>query len=199
MAREKHLKNVLLAIRNVNQLIVHESDPQRLIEGACEALTETLGYHNAWIALTDREGRITATASSGFGGQFDPVMSLLERGEFTRCMGEALERDSVVVRTDPVSECPDCPLSHAHGDRAGLAHRVANDGRVYGLLAASVPREYAQDHEEHAYLREVACDLGYALHKIEITQHLYQANHVLSQSRRWPLSGATSRAGPSGS
>ncbi|MEE9308793.1 MAG: PAS domain S-box protein [Spirochaetia bacterium] len=40
--REAHLKQVLLAIRNVNQLITTETDPKRLIERACENLTETL-------------------------------------------------------------------------------------------------------------------------------------------------------------
>jgi hypothetical protein len=46
-AREAHINQMLRAIRNVNQLIVHEIDPKRLIDRACATLTETLGYYNA--------------------------------------------------------------------------------------------------------------------------------------------------------
>ena len=60
-ARETHIKRVLLAIRNVNQLIVRESDRQRLISLACSNLTETLGYHNAWIALLDESQAVIMT------------------------------------------------------------------------------------------------------------------------------------------
>jgi uncharacterized coiled-coil protein SlyX len=63
--REDHIRQVLLAIRDVNQLIVHEDDPLRLIEGTCTTLAEARGYPAAWIALLDRaSGRATALPRS---------------------------------------------------------------------------------------------------------------------------------------
>lgn len=53
--RLEHLNRSLKAIRNVNQLIVAEDDPLRLIERGCVSLTETMGYHNAWSALPGGE------------------------------------------------------------------------------------------------------------------------------------------------
>jgi len=53
-----HLNLVLKAIRNVNQLIVREKDPETLIRRSCEVLTETRGYFSAWIALYDESGSI---------------------------------------------------------------------------------------------------------------------------------------------
>jgi len=65
--RTQHLNRVLRGIRNVNQLITTENDPKRLIERACINLTETLGYNNAWIALTEnKSGAVKMTASAGF-------------------------------------------------------------------------------------------------------------------------------------
>ena len=65
--RMRHLNLVLRAIRSVNQLITREKDRDRLLKGACSTLTETRGYHNAWIALFDDNGRLLDWAESGLG------------------------------------------------------------------------------------------------------------------------------------
>jgi len=51
--REKHLNKVLRAVRNVNHLIVHEKDRQRMLQKACMILVENLFFSHAWIVLTD--------------------------------------------------------------------------------------------------------------------------------------------------
>ena len=53
--RAEHLRNILLAIRNVHQLITRETDPKALVKKACSELTDTRGYFNAWIALMDEK------------------------------------------------------------------------------------------------------------------------------------------------
>jgi len=63
--RLEHLNAVLRAIRNINQLITHETDRGRLLQGACNSLVETRGYNNAWIALRDETGKLVSmTAAS---------------------------------------------------------------------------------------------------------------------------------------
>ena len=44
-ARIEHLNLVLRAIRNVNQLVAREKNPDKLLKGACNLLIETRGYH----------------------------------------------------------------------------------------------------------------------------------------------------------
>jgi DNA-binding response OmpR family regulator len=65
--RIAHLNAVLHAIRKINQLIIREKDRDRLLQGACDNLIETRGYHNAWIALLDESGGSVATAEAGLG------------------------------------------------------------------------------------------------------------------------------------
>ena len=168
-ARETHIKRILLAIRNVNQLIVAEPDATRLAEKACESLTETLGYLNAWIALLDEAGdRTTIAAASGFAGTFGAMGDRLERGQFPACMRKALSSDETVVVDHPSNDCPDCPLACHYERRSGLARRLENHGRVYGVLTVSVPRTYATDAEAQQLFREVANDIAFALRKIEM-------------------------------
>ncbi|MFW6154551.1 MAG: PAS domain S-box protein [Planctomycetota bacterium] len=164
---DAHIKQVLLAIRNVNQLIVSETDPRRLIERACATMTETLGYYRAWIVLLDEAGAVTSVASSGPEHAFLTLRRHVERGELPRCVREALKTDGVVSTADPSFACLTCPLAHTYAGRAGLTHRLAHGGRVYGALIVSVPAAYAHDREEQDLLSEVAGDLGFALRKIE--------------------------------
>ncbi len=195
-AREAHLKQVLLAIRNVNQLIVNEDDPRRLIERACVNLTETMGYHNVWIALMGGEtarglglptqGPVAATAAAGFDGGFEVLRECLERGHFPDCMNRALECDAVLVVGNPADDCPNCPLHGEYRGRAGLIRRLNAGGVTYAILTVSVPTAYAWDDEEQDLFNEVAGDLAFALSKIvtarkleENRQHLH---HVIEGS-----------------
>jgi hypothetical protein len=205
-AREEHLKQVLLTIRNVNQLIVAEDDPQRLIERACVNLTETMGYHNAWIALLGGEparglglpvaGPVAAASAAGFDGGFEILRERLERGEFPDCMARALASEDVLVVGDPVTDCPDCSLHEHYRGRAGLVRRLEFDGVTYGILTASVPAAYARDAEEHELFNEVAGDLAFALYKIATARKLEKTASIWissSKGREWEPGNGTSR------
>ncbi len=179
-AREDHIKKVLMAIRNVNQLIVAENDRKRLIEKACDNLIGTLGYFNAWIVLLDENRRaVTMTASSGFDGAFGAMGDWLERGGFSDCMEKTLVGKELAVVEDPVSRCPDCPLSSQYAGRAGLTHLLEFEGRIYGVLSVSVPAEFATDAEEQSLFVEIANDLGFALHKIAAEKRIRLQNHII--------------------
>ncbi len=171
-AYDAHIKQVLLAIRNVNQLIVGETDPHRLIERACDTLTETLGYYRAWIVLVDDAGAVTAMASSGAEDAFLSLRRHIEQGDLPRCVREALATDGVLSAANPPVTCPDCPLARTYAGHAGLTHRLAHEGRVYGAVVVSVPAGYVHSHEEQELLSELAGDLGFALHKMEDTRAL---------------------------
>ncbi|RJP26629.1 MAG: PAS domain S-box protein [Candidatus Omnitrophota bacterium] len=171
--REVHIKQVLLTIRKVNQLIVYENDPRCLIEQACAALTETMGYFNAWIALLDAEGKaVVDTVASGFDGGFEVLRERLGRGEFTACMKRALECNETIIVDNPNVQCSDCPLSAEYAGRSGLSRRLAFDGKTYGFLSVSVPGEYAHNAEEQNLFDELADDLAFALYKIEAAARL---------------------------
>lgn len=183
--RLAHVNSVLLGIRNVNQLIVTEDDPQNLVALACVNLTDTMGYLNAWIALFGGEaGRslglpaekpVSATAEAGFEGGFETMKNQMESGDLPPCVKHALERDEVIVTGNPAEHCPDCPLSSGYDKLTGFARRLHFSGVTYGILSAAVPVEYAGDNEERELFDEVAGDLAYALHKIASARRLEES------------------------
>lgn len=176
--RESHIRRVLTAIRNVNQLIVQEDDPRRLIETAVSTLTETMGYHKAWIAVLDEEGSAAKmTASCGFESGFDVLEERLAGGDFPHCVKRALAEHRTVAIHDPRRECPDCPLAGGHGGCASLAHRLAIGERVFGVLTASIEKQFVDQEHEMGLFEELAGDLAFALRKIKDAS-------ALTESRR---------------
>ena len=90
----QHLNQVLHVLRNVNQLITREHNPQRLVEQACQILLRAHGYRFVWIgqSLGDRlkplafagEGqslvsRIAASATHEQGMKFPGTQAALTR------------------------------------------------------------------------------------------------------------------------
>ncbi len=184
-AREAHIKQVLLAIRNVNQLITHENDRRRLIERACVNLTETLGYFTAWIALLDEKGRqANMAASSGFGGGFEAMRIRFEQGDFPSCVRDVLASHELLIRF-PSTDCTDCPLSFQYGGRSSMIHTLDHSGKCYGIIAVSVSSQYIDDVEERALFVEIAGDLAFALHKLEAAEAFHaseDANRLLMEN-----------------
>jgi len=175
--KEDHIKRVLLAIRDVNQLIVQEDDPERLIREACETLTSTLGYFHAWIVLLDPDSRdVRLCAESGFRGQFEALRHRLLEGDFPECLRSALagNGDTRVI-LDPGTDCVDCPIPEEYGPRAILIRRLRVRGRTHGVLTLSVPAERARDQEELSLFQELAGDLALGLQKIEDARALEEA------------------------
>jgi len=166
-ARSEHLAAVLRAVRNVNQLITKEKDRGRLLQRACDFLTETRGYHNAWITLWDETKGLLASVESGLGEAFRPMIARFKRRSLPHCGLKALGRRGVCVVDDPVTRCGDCPLAKSYEGRAGMCVRLEYGGTVYGLLSVSIPPHFAGDEEEHQLFNEVGDDIAFALHGID--------------------------------
>jgi PAS domain S-box-containing protein len=180
--RIEHLNLVLRAIRNVNQLITRERDRDKLIKGACDRLVETRGYYNAWIALLDKSGGFVTSAEARLGEGFLPLIESLKRGDLTDCGRRALSQSQVVVTKDPSSNCPYCPLSSMYSGRGGMTIRLEYGEKVYGILCASIPNDFISDKEEQTLFNEVADDIAFAIHDIELEQERNRAQERVRET-----------------
>ncbi|MDY6875442.1 MAG: ATP-binding protein [Chloroflexota bacterium] len=183
-----HLNRVLRAIRNVNQLIVRERDRDHLLQGVCDILIETRGYYNAWIALLDEAGGLVAAVEAGVGAEFLPLVEQMKRGELPECGRMALAQPGMLIVEDPFSVCADCSLSPHCAGRGGVTVRLEYQGQVYGLMSVSVSREFIANKEEQSLFEEVAGDIAFALHGIELEKGQKQAEKALDFERRQLLS-----------
>lgn len=164
------LNLVLRTVRNVNKLLIREKDRQKLLQGICDTLIENRGYYNAWVVLLDKSKALIATAESGLGEEFIPMVERLKQGELTQCARKALVQAEIILTKDPVSICIDCPLSGKYTGREAMTVRLQSNGKIYGLLCASIPAEITAEEEERVLFQEVADDVAFALRKIELDE-----------------------------
>jgi len=176
-----HLNAVLRAIRNVNQFIAQEQDRGRLLQGICDSLVETRSYHSAWIALLEGSGKLAASAETGLGEAFLPMTEWLKRSELPECVRRALGRSEVVVVKGPAVTCSDCPLVDSCGDEGVMTIRLEHGGIIYGVLSASISRELVAGEEGWALFREVAGDIAFALHDIELEEERVRVQEEVRQ------------------
>ncbi|MBN1610340.1 MAG: PAS domain S-box protein, partial [Polyangiaceae bacterium] len=166
--RERHLIRVLEAIRSVNQLIVREKDPARLIQRACQLLVETRGYRGAWVALGREADAPDMSASAGLGEGSEGFERVFAHGSWPACATKARAAAGVITRLDVSSECSDCPMRAQHGDSHAAVARLTHGGADLGLLGVALPNGAAMGDEELSLLTELTQDLAYALHAIEL-------------------------------
>jgi len=185
-AQEKieHLNLVLRAIRKVNQLIAKEKDRDKLLKAICKSLIENRGYYNTWITVLDESGGIVTTADAGLGRDFLSMVERLKRGELPYCGRRALKQSEVVVIKDPLSTCSDCPLSGKYRGRGAMSVRLEYGGKVYGLLTVSIPTELTAKEEEQSLLKEVAEDIAFALHDIELEEEMKEKSKQIRNYAR---------------
>jgi PAS domain S-box-containing protein len=162
--RIEHLNRVLRAIRDVNQLITHETDRTVLLRQSCEILVATRGYRSAWVALRTTEGRLAVEAEAGIGEDFNAVRECLQRGEWPECYRQALaSADGIVAMHDTSVNCKTCTLIKKYRDTAALAGRLQYAGHEYGVLVVALPEGLADDAEEQSLFSELIGDVSYAL------------------------------------
>ncbi|MBW2097137.1 MAG: PAS domain S-box protein, partial [Deltaproteobacteria bacterium] len=161
---------------------VREKEKDQLIKGACRRLIATRGYHNCWIALFDEKAGFDAAAQSGVGKKFADLVQIFRRGDLVANARNALKRPGVLLSEDPGKTCKDCPLADQYSGRAALCVRLEHAGRIYGILVVSLPQWAGKDKEEQSLLREIADDIAFALHVIELEQEKQHSAEALKES-----------------
>ena len=180
--RLKHLNAVLRSVRSVNQLIVREKNRERLLQGICKNLINDLSYYHAWIALLDKSGAGVMTVEAGLGETFLPLAEQLQRGVLPACCRKALAQPGIVITTDPHSDCTDCPLANQYGGRGAMTARLEHNGKIYGLMTVSVPGDFVTNAAGQSLFSEVAGDIAFALHNIEVEEGYHQAVEAVQES-----------------
>ncbi len=180
--RNAHLMSVLHAIRDVHHLIASERDAESLMRKVAQLLVEARGYRHVWILLLDGEGRTKTAVEAGIGDKFRNFAAMLDRGEFPPCVRDVTDTRCVVTVTDSATACRGCPLMHEHHAISTMATPIEAGGKLFGVLSATLPREFAADEEEQTLFYELGEDLGFALQANEAVVRRERAEDALKES-----------------
>jgi len=169
----RHLNDVLHSIRNVDQLILRERDPDKLLQEACQILVQTRGYLMVWVGQPETGSKhVKMIACAGVGSnptENTPVTwddSPTGRGP----SGTAIrERRTVVlndIRTDP-NFAPWRQAVASYGAFAIASAPLLAGQNLFGAITVKADQVNAFDAEEVELLGTMAGNLAQALQAIK--------------------------------
>jgi PAS domain S-box-containing protein len=173
--RVRHLNLTLHSIRDINQLITREKDRSKLLRNVCKNLVDTQSCFYAWVALFDQSSKLLEYAESNIGKDFLPILKKLQAGVLPVCAQDALRQSEVVVIKDIHTTCRECPLARKTNSQGRLSVRLEHEGKNYGILCAAVPLHVTSDNDELTLFQEVADDIAFALHDMELEEESKKA------------------------
>ncbi|MFW6414044.1 MAG: transporter substrate-binding domain-containing protein [Verrucomicrobiota bacterium] len=191
--REKRilrLNSLLRAIRNVNQIIVTESNLHTLVEKVCQSLLETRSYCGSTVSLLDDEsGAIKPVATAGQSPySADWVVTPDGEGEAPECIKEAIKKRQLIIR-EPEDDCGECAFSGLSRNHSMAIVPMVIDDSITGFIHIHAEAGVDIDTEEQDLLKEVTQDLAFARNKFISEEKLQEAQRqVIDQERHRALS-----------
>ncbi len=180
----RHINFVLHALRKIHRLIIVEKNRDRLIQGICDNLAVTSGYCCVWMVLVDSAGRYMNSTGSGLGEEFRSLCTLLKKNQFVPCAQKALARGDVVLTKSSRTACDTCPLAGHYGTHAAMTVRMKHKDRIYGVLTVTVSGESTDNPEEYGLLQEIAEDIAFALHNLDMEEAHRFSEEALEKSEQ---------------
>ena len=183
-ARLEHRNLVFKALRNINKLITHEKNRDRLVRAVCDSLIKDRGYYSAWVALLDETGKWGHLEESGLESGFDALKNRLLAENGVTCCRRATEQPGIAVTDEPETLCAGCPLVDTYGSQGALSHRLEYNGRIFGVITLSLPKELVIDAEEQKLVAEVAKDISFGLHTLDLDEQRREMDDALRRNMR---------------
>jgi two-component system, cell cycle sensor histidine kinase and response regulator CckA len=163
-----HLNQVLRSIRDVNQLIIHEQDPEALIREGCRLLVAHRGYPSAMIVLTDSQNKPMSWATAGLATESAELDQLLKQGALTLCCRRAEKAGKPVIIKDQKTACSSCPISEGCSERLTVCMPLIHMGEGFGFLSVAAENTLGEEDEEYILLNEKGQDFAYALSSLKM-------------------------------
>lgn len=162
----KHLNSCISAIRNVNQLLVKETNLKHLMNKTCEILLEGRGYKGLAISLIGNDGYIQPYVKAG-DHKFIRKWALNQNGEGKGpdCIKKALSTHKLQVVKPEV--CRGCKYSELKGKYNFIVVPMKRGDDVLGILQIGLSKEIDIDKQEKELLKEVADDISFGWAKIK--------------------------------
>lgn len=176
----RHLNDIIRSIRGVNRLISRHHDKERLVQEICTHLIETRGYRNVWIGVLGNGGNLASISEAGIGPDGRPLSERIKHGMLNEWGLSVLENEGVSLKHGVIT-MTDCPLLDHYEEAGIMATRMEYNGKVYGLISVSIPAGSPIDDVEQSLFAELAEDIAFAIHNIELENDREKASGILER------------------
>ncbi len=178
--KKERLNSALRSMLNISQLIAHEKDQEKLLNGTCGKLIESEAFETAWIALFDDHRRLVTGKQAGMGERFKLLLNRLAHQDPPICFQNAVSQPDALVIENRYEICGGCPLcSNASRTRA-FAVRLQHGEKTYGALVAELSERFPLDNEELSLLSGLANDIALAINNIQVQKERDRVEKALA-------------------
>ena len=122
------------------------------------------------VILTDPAGTPTSHMEAGMGENYPLLVDQIERGEMPACCKVADVTDGVFVIRAHGNICKECVNIDSCVSPQKMSIRLRHQDTLYGYLIVSLDLDALMDDDEEKLLAELAGDLAYSLHNMEIKE-----------------------------
>lgn len=172
--REELIHSLLRTIQEINQMMIREHEPEKLIAKTCELLVTNRNYSHTYLILLDENHNPQLAAQRGFEKE-------IGTDTLPNCAREALSHPDIFFAKIDETFCSDCILYEKKEHPYIQAIKLQHKDNIYGVMAVSGKKELLELDEEKDLLREVAEDIAYALHNLKYEQKRLVTNNILEE------------------
>ena len=169
--RLQRLGQILRAMREINQLVTHEHDAQRLMDQACQILLSAHGYRFVWVGQSMGD-RLKPIAHAGDGQKvLQSIAGSATHEQGMKLPGtEAARNRRVVVCHDMLHDERYAPwreeLEQVHF-RSTVAVPIFHEESLFGVLSVYSDQTNIFGAEEMDLLLELTSDIAFGLKAID--------------------------------
>ncbi len=187
--RIRQLNRIYSVLSDINQTIVRESNPQKMLSEACRIAVENGQFRMAWIGLRSAAGQIVVSAHAGATDDALEILHSMFPGQQSR---DECAFTAHALQTGEHGVCNDV----AHDERAASWRDIAlklgyrgmaslplkSGGAVIGIFNLYAGEPDFFDAEELHLLDELAMDISFALEVYDRETKRGHAEQVLRES-----------------
>lgn len=168
-SRAQYSHSLLRTLSQINQLIVHSTDAEHLLQQACDALVELRKYHMVWIgAIDEQSGELNFATQAGFSSA--PIAEHINGSDFGNLHAQGSISQTIVV-TDIANQKKYSAVWQQMmletGCQAAASFPMNYADRVLGVLYICMNQPNSLEEIEIELLQKLADDLAYALVSLE--------------------------------
>jgi len=162
-----YLNNLLLSIKDIGQIISHESNLENLLEKVCILLLGTRNYIDISFSILDEKKRsLVQLTHRGVHRRKMGDTSLDGKDEAPDCIKTVMKTRSKLIINSTAEHCAECRYCTHHTDHQTVLIPMMYEKSLVGIMIVCLRAEHDFDEQEINLLEEIAEDLAFARAKI---------------------------------
>ncbi|MEE4196915.1 MAG: PAS domain S-box protein [Bacteroidales bacterium] len=177
--RLQDLNKILHGFKELNRIRENVPSQHKLIREFCTIAVSHMGFSTAMINLYDGEKFLTG-AHKGFDRCYDDFQQKLKNNESFHCYRKS-KNSEILVIDQPQKVCKDCPLAGCYDERAIFSIPITYQQKNYGFFNVNINQKYSDDQDFQQLFKDLALELGFILHKLELEEKSNTYFHELKK------------------